>query len=70
MRYRSSPKSLAEDLHIIGDEYVREAATIGLLEAIQNLSSDSDLDPDVFKPYLKSESLKYWNLLNDFWEGK
>ncbi|MDQ0887883.1 hypothetical protein QFZ81_002971 [Paenibacillus sp. V4I9] len=59
-----------EQLHVNGDEYVKEAATIGLLEAIQNVSSNSNLNPKLFITYLNPESLKWWNHLNDFWEGK
>ncbi len=59
-----------EQLHINGDEYVKEAATIGMLEGIQNVSSNDDLNPEVFIKYLKPESLKWWNHLNAFWSGK
>jgi hypothetical protein len=59
-----------EQLHVNGDEFVKEAATIGLLEDIQNISSNSDLNPNVFIKYLNPESLKWWNHLNAFWEGK
>jgi hypothetical protein len=59
-----------ETLHVHGDEYVKEAATIGLLEGIQNISSNSELNPNVFIKYLNPESLRWWNYLNDFWSGK
>lgn len=61
---------IIELLHINGDEFVKEAATIGLLEGIQNVALNSDLDPNVFSKYLKPESLRWWNNLNDYWDGK
>lgn len=60
---------IIEQLHVDGDRFVKEAATIGLLEAIQNVSSNSDLDQDVFLTYLNTESLKWWDQLNNFWVG-
>jgi hypothetical protein len=41
-----------------------------LLEAIQNVTLNSDLNPNVFSKYLKPESHKWWDNLNDFWDGK
>jgi hypothetical protein len=61
--------SVTEDLHINGEPYVREAATIGLLEGIQNIGSNRDLDPESFVSYLKPESMKWWKKLNAFWSG-
>src|SRR5262249_10831500 len=45
-----------ERLHTEGDLFVREAATIGLLEGIQNVAGNSDLDPESFRPYLHAET--------------
>ena len=59
-----------EGLHLEGDDYVKEAATIGMLEGIQNVAGNLGVDPEVFAPYLKSESAKHWRQLNDFWDGK
>jgi hypothetical protein len=59
-----------ERLHLEGDDYVREAATIGMLEGIQNVAGNRGIDPEVFAPYLKSASAKWWRQLNDFWDGK
>lgn len=59
-----------ERLHIEGDLYVREAATIGLLEGIQNVWGNNDTDPELFVPYLLPESIRWWRSLNDFWSGK
>ena len=59
-----------ERLHVEGDDYVKEAATIGMLEGIQNVAGKLGVDPEVFAPYLKPESEKWWRRLNDFWDGK
>ncbi|ODG92716.1 hypothetical protein BED47_18750 [Gottfriedia luciferensis] len=56
-----------ERLHTDGDEEVQEAATIGLLEDLQNLGINPN--PDGMKKYLHSVSLKWWNDLEDFWNG-
>jgi hypothetical protein len=45
-----------EKLHLEGDNYVGEAATIGGLEGIQNVWGNSGVDPDQFMPYLLPES--------------
>jgi hypothetical protein len=62
--------SIIERLHIEGDPYVRELATIGFLEGIQNVWSNSNEDPEQFCKFLLPESQKWWKELNDFWEGK
>jgi hypothetical protein len=61
---------LIERLHIEGDPYVREAATIGLLEGIQNVWGNNHADPELFASYLHPVSGKWWQSLNDFWNGK
>src|SRR5687768_18578856 len=55
---------VVEKLHIEGDKFVKEAATIGLLEGLQNIAGNKDLDPEVFYPYLKPVSAIWWNDLN------
>jgi hypothetical protein len=56
-----------ERLHLEGEQYVREAVTIGLLEALQNNLKD---DAEKFVKYLKPKSLKWWNELNKFWNSE
>ena len=56
-----------ERLHVEGDPYVREAATIGLLEGIQNVWGNSSIDPELFFPVLLPESARWWKSLNKFW---
>ncbi len=58
---------LVEKFHTEGEHYVREAATIGLLESLQN---NLGIDEKRFVKYLKPETLKWWNELNKFWNGE
>lgn len=53
-----------ETLHVEGDPYVREAATIGILESLQNVN-----EPKRFLQYLGPESRKWWDKLDRFWNG-
>ena len=62
--------NVIERLHMEGDFDVREAATIGLLEGLQNQASSAGLDPGVFEPHLGPESARWWAELNQFWDGK
>ena len=59
-----------ERLHVEGDDYVQEAATIGLLEGLQNNAEYAGIDPEVFRPYLRPESSRWWVALNRFWAGE
>lgn len=58
---------LVERFHLEGEHYVKEAATIGLLEGLQNNLGE---DAENFIKYLKPETLKWWNELNKFWNGE
>ena len=58
---------VVEQLHLDGEHYVREAATIGLLESLQNILGE---DSAKFEKYLKPTSLKWWDELNKFWDGQ
>ena len=51
-----------------GDKYVREAATVGLLEDLQNTSLHEATSPRDFEPYLLPKSLKVWRDVERFWE--
>lgn len=59
-----------ERLHLDGDDSAKEAATIAILENIQNIAGNSTIDPEDFTHYLQPESAKWWHELNDFWNGK
>jgi len=62
---------VVEDWHLHGEHYVREAATIGLLEGIQNLSGGDSQGgrsrAGHFEKWLGPESLQNWNKLYEFW---
>lgn len=57
-----------EQLHLEGDAYVREAATIGLLEALQNIGTGKQ-KTEIFERWLNPESRKWWIKLDQFWSG-
>ena len=57
-----------ELLHMNGDAYVREYATIGILEAVQNIWGHSDVDPNIFADCLLPQSRQAWNDLDKFWQ--
>lgn len=59
-----------ERFNIEGVSSVRELATIGLLEGIQNIWANNGVDPQDFSNWLLPESKRSWNQLNDFWQGK
>ena len=60
-----------ESLHLDGDDFVKEAATIGMLEGLQNVSGWRDsIGPESFEKYLGVESHKWWDELNGFWQCK
>ena len=61
---------VVERLHLEDDHYVKEAATIGLLEGIQNVAGNTGVEPEEFLQYLQPESVKWWRQLNDFWNAK
>ncbi|UFX41665.1 hypothetical protein HAP47_0020320 [Bradyrhizobium sp. 41S5] len=51
---------VVERWHCHGDAYVREAATIGLLEGIENVSLRRSINPRRFEFWLKPESKRWW----------
>ena len=59
---------VVERWHTEGDGYVREAATVGLLEDLQNTNLHSKTEPEQFRPFLRPESLRWWDKLCRFWE--
>jgi hypothetical protein len=58
-----------EHLHVEGSPWVREFATIGLLEGIQNVWLNKKADPDGFARFLHPESHRWWRGLDKFWSG-
>lgn len=61
---------MIEDFHTDGDDYVKEYATIGILEGIQNVWGNNDTDPENFAKFLLPISKQYWDSLNKFWNGE
>jgi hypothetical protein len=60
---------VVEAWHINGDPYVREAATIGLLEDLQNPSNYKCATPTDFLPWLRPVSKRWWVRVEAFWAG-
>lgn len=60
---------VVERWHLEGDEYVRTAATVGLLESLQNFNlHEGGTDPAQFRAMLGSESRRCWDELAASWE--
>ena len=59
-----------ERLQLEGDDFVREAATIGLLEGLQNNAEHAGVDAKVFRQYVGPESARWWAALDRFWAGE
>jgi hypothetical protein len=58
---------VVEQWHLQGDAYVREAATIGLLEDLQNSGLHRQTQPGDFEPWLRPESKRCWDKVERFW---
>jgi hypothetical protein len=59
-----------EQLHREGSPWVKEFATIGILEGVQNVWSNNQVDPERFAEHLLPESQRWWRGLNKFWSGQ
>ena len=57
-----------EKLHNDKNQCIKELATIGFVENIQN--SWSEDNKKIIYPKLGAKTKKSWNVLNKFWEGK
>lgn len=57
-----------EEWHVNGDAYVREAATIGLLEDLQNTNVVGERVPVNALRLLGPESTAWWCKVKAFWE--
>lgn len=53
-----------------GDELVREAATIGLLEDLQNPKLHKTTSPDQLKQWLGPLGATQWTEVERFWSGQ
>ncbi|HEY9219448.1 MAG TPA: hypothetical protein VIO94_15485 [Phenylobacterium sp.] len=58
---------VVEQWHRHGDHDVREAATVGLLESLQNTNLHSSTAPSEFEPWLGPETRRWWEKLHRFW---
>ena len=58
---------VVERWHTEGDASVREAATVGLLEDLQNLNLHRTTRPEAFLPWLRPESRRWWDKVDAFW---
>ena len=56
-----------EELYISKSGKVREFATIGILEGIQNMMGDNNLNTNEIERFLGIESKKWWIQLNKLW---
>ena len=64
---------LLEAMHIDGDAYVSNLATVGFLEDLANGNLYSDhypLQPEVFLQYLQPHSKWWWEEVELFWAGR
>ncbi|HIC82668.1 MAG TPA: hypothetical protein EYP07_17140 [Kiloniellaceae bacterium] len=59
---------VVERWHLEGEPYVKEAATIGLLENLQNENLHNTTSPDDFLRFLLPESRFWWDKVVAFWE--
>ncbi|MEZ2329958.1 hypothetical protein AB6802_09555 [Mesorhizobium sp. RCC_202] len=54
-----------------GDNHVREAAVVGLLEDLQNSNLHRATRPEDFLPWLRPQSAIWWAKVDTFWaEGR
>ena len=59
---------LIEQLHIEGDQKVKELATVGFLEDIQNIMLADKTGLHLAHPFLLPQSKIWWDKLILFWE--
>lgn len=58
-----------ERWHLEGDSYVKEAATVGFLEDLQNINLVGREIPEVAEKHLLPESRRWWDKVHEFWEN-
>lgn len=59
-----------ERLIVDGDHAVQGLAIVGLLEGVQNVSLNTNVDPNGFRPWFGPQSRAAWDDLNALWQGK
>ncbi|MDO6687236.1 MULTISPECIES: DUF7674 family protein [unclassified Agarivorans] len=60
--------AVIERWHLEGDSYVKEAATVGILEDLQYINVVGEGVPEKIELYLLPESKKWWLKVYEFWE--
>lgn len=60
--------AVVERWHLEGDPYVKEAATVGFLEDLQNGNFHARTSPKDFEKFLGPESRRWWSKVTEFWE--
>jgi hypothetical protein len=61
----SAALAAVERLHLEGDEFVRNAAVSGLLDALDNGNLHTTTQPADLYPYLGPESRRWWDEYSD-----
>jgi hypothetical protein len=61
--------TVVEAWHAHGDDYVREAATIGFLEALGHNLEHSGIEVDHVVSMLGPQSRRWWDKLERYWSG-
>jgi hypothetical protein len=59
--------AVVERLDVEGEHYVREAATVGRLESLQNHAEHRRLEKSSITVWLGPQSRRWWDRLNNFW---
>jgi hypothetical protein len=60
--------AVIERLHVEGDHTVRTAATVGILEDLQNTNLHTGTRPHQFEAFLLPESARFWKKVQSLWE--
>lgn len=60
---------VVERWHVDGDPYVQEAATIGLIEDLQNANLHHETRSEDFLPWLRPVTSLWWAKVYEFWES-
>ncbi len=59
--------AVIERWHREGTRYVKVAATVGLLEDLQNVNRHGASSPSAFLPWLGPETARWWHKVDRFW---
>lgn len=59
--------AVVEEWHLDGNAYVKEAATVGLIEDLQNTNLVGEGAPAELAKFLGPESRRWWEKVENFW---